>query len=1826
MRNTVGTFFTTAWLACALAACGGEPSTNTPARSTPRPEKQRSEATQPLVQVSAASCTNPIPLGNGTPMGDVSGAADDWSCTYTLTVSGLATRLEFVTSGGTGDGDLFVKYGEAPTTSSSTCKSTGYDNNERCVITNVREGTYYVRMLGYSDFSGVTLTGTYTPVGPPSCDSTHALSNGTPVEGIDAPAGSYSCVYTLDVPAGASDLRFTLSGGSGDGTLLMKYGSVPNNSSSDCKSQTAGSNSESCRITAPQAGTYYVRVLGNTSVSGARLVGSYYQSNSCTDVIGLTNGTPAVNVGAAIHNWSCVYTLDVAPGASDLRIVTSGGTGDGDLYVKYGAVPTVNSRDCESAGSGTQESCTIAEPRAGTYYVRMLGYTPFSGVNLTATYTPECTTVLPLTRDAPTGGIGALGKRWSCIYALEVPERATDLKFITSGGTGNGDLYVKFGSAPDASSYDCKSTGTTSAETCTLPVAQAGTYYARMYGPATTAFSGVNLTSSYVLGKPVGCTGTNALSNGTPEGGVGAAAHDWSCLYTLEVPPGATNVRFVTSGGTGNGDLYVKRGTPVSDTSYDCKSTGDTNSETCAISAAQPGTYYVRMHGPAAFSGVSLTGSYNSIAPPGCTSVLPLSNGAPTGGVGASAGTWSCHYTLDVPAGAANLQFTTSGGSGDGDLYVRFGAAPEVSAYDCKSATGASEACTIPLAQAGTYHVRMYGYTSFSGVSLMASYTSTVLDNGVPVNGLSGTVGAWSSVYTLEVPAGATNLQFVTTGGTGNSDLYVKHGAPPSDTSYDCRSTGSATHETCAIPAVQAGTYYVRVHGPTPFSGVSLTGSYTPPAPPACADVIDLANGSSATNLGAAAGDWSCTYALEVPVGAGSLRFATSGGSGNGDLYVRYGAAPDGSAYDCKSTGSTTAEACTFPEAQAGTYYVRVRGAGAFSGVRLTGAYIPIGCNENLTNGVPVNDLHAGADAWSCLYALEVPAGASNLKFVTSGGTGNASLYVRHGSAPDSSTFDCKSSGITSSETCTIPQARAGTYYVRLFGAGTFSGVKLMGSYSSSDCTQALSNGVPVEGLHGSADTWSCTYTLDVPEGAADLVFESEGIAAGAAVYVRHGSAPDSSAYDCKSSGSYYQGTCHIPQALAGTYYVRLYGVRNFTGTRLTGTYVPSIALSNGTPEENISGESWDWSSVYTLEVPAGATQLKFVTRGGSGNSDLYVRFGATPSNTSVYDCKSAGSTTSETCTITLPLPGTYHARLHGPSAFSGVALTGSYTDTNPVPPDNDTCDAAETLVFNSEGVAQAQGDTTLGDNSNASGDASPSCSPSARASGNDVVYRLTLTESRSIQVTVTPTDARLAPVVYLRESGNCSSPIAETELACSVTEAEASGPAELFYPELPPGEYFLWVDGGAYKGPSGPASFGRFGLQVKLRAPVLPPSNETCGTAQPLVFEHGVARVTGDTRNASNDHHSVCGSGGPLRGPDVAYVYTLDEEQDVFINLGPIQPAPDWTPVLYTGELRSCTLALTGATCDSGRPNFRRFRRQSPGTYVIWVDGLTAADAGSYELTVTTNTPSRNDTCSSAKPLVFDAAGDAFERGDTTYASDSGPTAGEPSCGTFMQSGNDLVYTVTVPPGLPQQFSFVVEPTVDSTLIPYVYLRSACSTTNLADQLVCAAPHALGYQQSVGTGVARLNPGTYYLYVDSRGYEGAFRLYAHLGAPNDTCATARPVPVASDAMPGVAASNIGMTNDYGPGSVNPYGGTCESTGSPTVDSVYSFTAPETRTYYVEGSGVRLLGESCAPAACSESPLFEATEGQTYYFVLDQGSGSTTSGASKVRVREYPWW
>ncbi|MFY0566569.1 M20/M25/M40 family metallo-hydrolase [Archangium lansingense] len=221
--------------------------------------------------------------------------------------------------------------------------------------------------------------------------------------------------------------------------------------------------------------------------------------------------------------------------------------------------------------------------------------------------------------------------------------------------------------------------------------------------------------------------------------------------------------------------------------------------------------------------------------PPTCTPVT-LSNGVTVSGISVATGEWSCAYTLEVPSGASNLTFDLSGGTGDADMHVKFGAEPTSSSYDCRPyKSGNVETCTFATPSAGTYYVKLNGYSAASGMSLKGAYSTGgggggggTLTNGVESAQYSGARSAWTC-NTLVVPAGKTSVVFNQTGKTGttgDADLYVKFGSAPTTSSYNCRPYLSGSTESCTISNPGAGTWYACSYGYSAYTNVTMKGTY----------------------------------------------------------------------------------------------------------------------------------------------------------------------------------------------------------------------------------------------------------------------------------------------------------------------------------------------------------------------------------------------------------------------------------------------------------------------------------------------------------------------------------------------------------------------------------------------------------------------------------------------------------------------------------------------------------------------------------------------------------------------------------------------------------------------------------------------------------------------------------------------------------------------------------------------------------------------------------------------------------------------------------------
>ena len=116
-----------------------------------------------------------------------------------------------------------------------------------------------------------------------------------------------------------------------------------------------------------------------------------------------------------------------------------------------------------------------------------------------------------------------------------------------------------------------------------------------------------------------------------------------------------------------------------------------------------------------------------------------LINGVPIAGLSGS-GFTELRFTFDVPEGATNIQVSLTGGTGDGDLFVKYGEQPTTSNYDCRSWNlDTNETCgTDELTQSGgIYHILVNTYDSvhtFEEAILTGSYTEPTSNQATTVN------------------------------------------------------------------------------------------------------------------------------------------------------------------------------------------------------------------------------------------------------------------------------------------------------------------------------------------------------------------------------------------------------------------------------------------------------------------------------------------------------------------------------------------------------------------------------------------------------------------------------------------------------------------------------------------------------------------------------------------------------------------------------------------------------------------------------------------------------------------------------------------------------------------------------------------------------------------------------------------------------------------------------------------------------------------------------------------------------------------------------------
>jgi hypothetical protein len=185
---------------------------------------------------------------------------------------------------------------------------------------------------------------------------------------------------------------------------------------------------------------------------------------------------------------------------------------------------------------------------------------------------------------------------------------------------------------------------------------------------------------------------------------------------------------------------------------------------------------------------------------------------------------------------------------------------------------------------------------------------------------------AWKQLGPFNVAAGTTLTATMT--GDGDADLYVRKGAAPTASTYDCRPYRDGSAEDCAI--VGPATVYVGVNGYAASSNYALVikytegGGTTPPVPPPA--TFTHLNQSGSVSQGQ-------MKVFDLPIPAGKRVVIRTTSSADVDLYIQMDAAPTTSAYLARGYTSSGNEAISYVATSNGVLKIGVHGyaAGSFT-------------------------------------------------------------------------------------------------------------------------------------------------------------------------------------------------------------------------------------------------------------------------------------------------------------------------------------------------------------------------------------------------------------------------------------------------------------------------------------------------------------------------------------------------------------------------------------------------------------------------------------------------------------------------------------------------------------------------------------------------------------------------------------------------------------------------------------------------------------------------------------------------------------------------------
>ena len=140
------------------------------------------------------------------------------------------------------------------------------------------------------------------------------------------------------------------------------------------------------RMAMDLAGNYIIAWRNYNPAGDFDVAARRYVMDTLPPITLLNNGQSTTNFNGATGSWK-YFKINIPTGTRTMNLNMTGlASGDGDLYVRFGALPTLAKWDVRPYIAGNNESVSISNPPAGDFYIGIYSYSAYSSISLTANF------------------------------------------------------------------------------------------------------------------------------------------------------------------------------------------------------------------------------------------------------------------------------------------------------------------------------------------------------------------------------------------------------------------------------------------------------------------------------------------------------------------------------------------------------------------------------------------------------------------------------------------------------------------------------------------------------------------------------------------------------------------------------------------------------------------------------------------------------------------------------------------------------------------------------------------------------------------------------------------------------------------------------------------------------------------------------------------------------------------------------------------------------------------------------------------------------------------------------------------------------------------------------------------------------------------------------------------------------------------------------------------------------------------------------------------------------------------------------------------------